>query len=70
MTVGWRLKTRIDPFGAIHYTQLPAVVPLAALGMILGYMYERTGSLGGPILLHMLFNVKTLIWHAQQATAP
>jgi len=48
-------------FGAIH-TQPEAVVPLAVLGIALGYLYERTGSLIAPILMHALFNAKNIIW--------
>jgi membrane protease YdiL (CAAX protease family) len=48
-------------FGAMHISTPQQVPALVALAIILGYVYERTGSLGGPILLHMLFNGKTLL---------
>lgn len=49
-------------FGLAHSNQ-PQVVPtLVALGILLGVLYERTGSLTGPIVLHVLFNLKTVIW--------
>ncbi len=32
------------------------------LGVILGYVYERTGSLVAPITMHLLFNLKTMIF--------
>jgi membrane protease YdiL (CAAX protease family) len=51
-------------FGAVHYSQLYAVAALAVLGVILGAAYERTGSLLPPVLIHMVFNVKTLVWDA------
>ncbi|MGQ9649652.1 MAG: CPBP family glutamic-type intramembrane protease [Phycisphaerae bacterium] len=51
-------------FGLMH-TVTPQHIPaLIALGMILGYAYERSGSLILPILVHMLFNAKTLLWVA------
>jgi membrane protease YdiL (CAAX protease family) len=31
---------------------------------MLGYAYERTGSLVSPILIHAAFNLKTLVWNA------
>lgn len=54
-------------FGAVHSgggdNPQPHVVPaLTVLGIMLGVLYVRTGSLVGPIVLHTLFNVKTLLW--------
>ncbi len=54
-------------FGAIHAgggdSPQPHVVPaLAALGVLLGLLYVRSGSLLAPIVLHALFNAKTLLW--------
>lgn len=51
-------------FGLMHMGQPQAVVPLAALGVILGYVYERTGSLAAPVLLHALFNGWTTLQRA------
>jgi len=49
-------------FGLAHANQ-PHVIPaLTLFGIILGIQYERCGSLAGPIALHALFNLKTLIW--------
>ncbi|MCH7526170.1 MAG: CPBP family intramembrane metalloprotease [Planctomycetes bacterium] len=49
-------------FGAAHSEQ-PQVIPaLTALGVLLGILYLRTGSLLGPIVLHLLFNFKTMLW--------
>jgi hypothetical protein len=51
-------------FGVAH-SQQPQVIPtLAVLGVLLGASYERSGSLVAPIVLHSLFNLKTLIWEA------
>ncbi len=51
-------------FAGIHFPQQPHAIPaLMVLAIILGYTYERTGSLVPAILVHGLFNLKTLIWH-------
>jgi len=50
-------------FALMHMDQLHAVPPLAALAVILGYAYERHGSLLVPILLHMGFNLHTISWN-------
>jgi membrane protease YdiL (CAAX protease family) len=49
-------------FGLMHFSVYHHIPALIALGIILGYVYERTGSLLVPIMLHMLFNGKTLLW--------
>lgn len=49
-------------FGAMHTTTPQQVPALIVLAIILGYLYERSGSLGLPILVHMFFNGKTLVW--------
>lgn len=51
-------------FGIVHYPQPQAVVALIFLSLLLGYIYERTGSLSAPIVIHALFNLKTLVWEA------
>jgi membrane protease YdiL (CAAX protease family) len=49
-------------FGVAHSDQ-PQVMPAIALfGCILGFMYERSGSLVPSIVAHALFNTKTLLW--------
>ena len=51
-------------FGFCHNAQ-PQVVPAIALfGVILGILYERRGSLIGPIVAHILFNCRTLLWES------
>ncbi len=47
-------------FGLAHMDQPQVVAPLIVLGVILGYVYERTGSLVAPITMHLLFNLKTM----------
>lgn len=58
-------------FGAIHAGSerpQPHVVPaLTALGLILGIVYARSRSLIAPIVLHALFNAKTLLWETLRA---
>jgi membrane protease YdiL (CAAX protease family) len=49
-------------FGLAHFPQPHVVAPLIVLGLILGYVYERTGSLVAPITMHLLFNLKTMIF--------
>ena len=49
-------------FALMHIDQPHAVPPLAALAIILGYAYERYGSLLVPILLHVAFNLRTIVW--------
>ena len=51
-------------FALVHYRQPHAVAALMALSVLLGFAYERTGSLLPPILIHAAFNAKTLIWEA------
>jgi membrane protease YdiL (CAAX protease family) len=56
-------------FGVIHVgggeTPQPHVGPaIAALGILLGAVYLRTGSLVAPVVLHALFNCKTLLWES------
>ncbi len=51
-------------FGAVHFTQPHAVPALIVLGILMGYAYERSGSLIPPILIHAAFNLKTLTWDA------
>ena len=49
---------------ALAFTLVHAQVhalPALLLGVLLGLAYERTGSLLVPILVHALFNLKTLI---------
>jgi uncharacterized protein len=44
-------------FGLVHLPTGPAQVPpLAVFGALLAWLYERTGSLGPPIFMHMIQN--------------
>ena len=46
-------------FGSVHGS-LVAFLPLAVLGLIFALAYERTGSIGVPMIAHGLFNLNTL----------
>ncbi len=58
-------------FGLVHLggevPQWHVVPALTVLGLILGILYARTRSLIGPIVLHALFNAKTLLWESLRA---
>lgn len=53
-------------FAALHWSALPegsrvpGLVTLALLGVMLGYLYERTGRLAAPIAMHAIFNAVNL----------
>jgi len=49
-------------FGLVHVSQVYAIPALIFFAVLLGYVYERTGSLIPPILVHACFNLKTLLW--------
>lgn len=49
-------------FGLFHVNTPQYIPALIAFGLLLGYLYERTGSLIVPILVHMLFNGKSLLF--------
>lgn len=55
-------------FGAAHSSTPHFIPALAALGMLLGFIYERTGSLRACILVHFLFNGRSLLWDYLAAT--
>jgi membrane protease YdiL (CAAX protease family) len=54
-------------FGVAHGSQPQAVPALVLLGALLGYLYEKSGSLVGPFTVHALFNLKTLVWQTYGA---
>ena len=47
-------------FGAVHFS-LSALFPLFLVGLVLCYLYRRTGSIYPPIIYHALFNGVTLV---------
>ena len=51
-------------FGLLHYTgpdSIGVVPQLAVLGVLLAWLYERTGSLWPPIILHVVNNALALV---------
>lgn len=48
-------------FGAVHSQQPQAVLPLATMGVVLGYVRLRTASLPACIIAHALFNARTML---------
>ena len=57
-------------FAVIHISQPQAMPALLVLALLLGYAYERTGALLPPVLIHALFNLKTLVWDAVATPPP
>lgn len=51
-------------FGFFHYPLIHTIPALAVFGIFLGYLYAKTRSLTLVILLHVIFNGKTLLWLA------
>ncbi len=61
---GWMAGALVSSgvFGIAH-AQLDVFVPLFALGLVLAWVYQRTGSLWTSISLHALFNgISVLAW--------
>ena len=54
------IVTQALVFALLHSN--PADLPhLFVLGLLLGYLYERTGSLYAPIALHFINNAVTML---------
>lgn len=53
-------------FGLMHWGTPHFIPALICLGVILGYLYEKRGSLFVPIAVHVLFNAKSLLWYHLQ----
>ncbi len=51
-------------FGMLHSSVAQTVPTLCFFGIVLGYVYAKTRSLTAVILLHAVFNGKTLLWLA------
>ncbi len=47
-------------FGLIHYSVPHTILPLVVFGVVLAYAYARSGSLTLVILIHAVFNAKTI----------
>ena len=52
-------------FSAIHIDGVSwqALVPLAVLGVLFGWLYERSGSLWPSLIAHALFNALNVVMH-------
>lgn len=48
-------------FALIHVAQPYAMPALFVLSLLMGYAYERTGSLIPPLFIHVAFNLNTMI---------
>ncbi len=53
-------------FGLAHSGQGPAPIPLFVFGIVLGYLFRRTGSIVPCIALHMLLNAFSMFWFTLQ----
>ncbi len=51
-------------FGSIHLGQPSTIPALTFLAILMGFAYEKTGSLTWPVTIHAAFNLKTLVWDA------
>jgi membrane protease YdiL (CAAX protease family) len=49
-------------FGMTHYPYADTIPALAVFGLVLGYLYARTRSLVMVVMVHAVFNGKTLLW--------
>jgi len=49
-------------FGLIHITQPQNVLPLVSMGIILGYVRMRLRSLTACVVIHALFNTRTMLF--------
>jgi len=49
-------------FALFHLSNPDAVPPLFIFGLALGVAFARSGSLAVPIIMHVCFNGKTILW--------
>ncbi len=59
-SAGTAIATAGVAFGLIHVAQPQDVAPLAVMGIVLGYVRVRWGALWPCVLIHMLFNGRTI----------
>lgn len=50
-------------FALVHMSVAQTLPALFLMGVLLGVLYERTGSVVSVMAVHALFNIKTLVWH-------
>jgi membrane protease YdiL (CAAX protease family) len=74
-SLGWRLPAANAAvsalFAAMHAQVWPTPLPIFFLSLGLGFLYQRTGSMVAPIVLHATFNgISTLILYLTLQVAP
>ncbi|CCH67475.1 Abortive infection protein [Richelia intracellularis HH01] len=57
----WGAITVSSLLFAIVHLNLSEIIPLTALGMVLGFVYTRSRNLMAPIVLHSIWNSSTLV---------
>ncbi|WP_422930427.1 lysostaphin resistance A-like protein [Singulisphaera sp. PoT] len=59
-------------FGGVHIAQWPAPIAIFVLALGLGWIYDRTGSLIAPFVMHALFNglATILLFHSMLQPKP
>lgn len=57
--IGWALGVSAFLFSALH-TDPFAFAPIFGLGLLFGWVYERTGTLAAPITIHVFHNAGML----------
>ena len=62
MQFWWPILISSAIFAAVHIGQGAAPVVLFFFGLILGYLYRKTGSLVPAIVLHFLLNTFSMFW--------
>jgi len=62
----WPMVISSALFGLAHVGQGPAPITLFFFGLVLGYLYRKTGSLISCIVLHMMLNGFTMFWFTLQ----
>jgi uncharacterized protein len=58
---GWQAIAVSALIFATAHLSVSEILPLTALGMVLGYVYQRSGSLLAPMLLHGLWNGSSML---------
>ncbi len=58
----WPILVSAALFAGLHVDQWPAPIALFVLGLVLGYLFQKTGSLIPCIVLHMGLNAYSLTW--------
>jgi membrane protease YdiL (CAAX protease family) len=61
LSYGWfPILVSAAVFGLVHYGYGPEPVPIFLLGLVLGYIYQRTHRILPSIVAHALFNLFTM----------